>query len=199
MVAKRTEESATRKGPRAAILRLAQQLHEEARRSDSYADAIVAELVACAWLLDVRRGKGSRAIEHAARALLATIDGSHVAERSTPRPLPSPTSWWDAMQRFAADRLEPIQQFQSETPRRRAAVHALIATAMVEHAIALIPGVEATRDEAVARLLVRLDGRMPKDAAQLARWTLTACEVPGERTNRADAGSRAKRRRIAEK
>jgi hypothetical protein len=195
----RTDEPATRKGPRAAILRLAQQLHEEARRSDSYADAVIAELVACAWLLDVRRGKGSRAIEHAARAMLATIDGSHVAERSTPRPLPSPTAWWDAMQRFAAQRLEPLQQFQSQTPRRRAAVHALIATAMVEHVIALVPGVEADRDAAVARLLVRLDGRMPKDAAQLARWTLTAAEVPGERTNRADAGGRAKKRRTAEK
>jgi hypothetical protein len=193
-----------RKVPRPAILRLAEQLRDDARRSGNHADAVVADLVSSAWLLDVRR-KGNRAIEHSTRALLATADGTHVAERSTPRSLPAPGVWWEALQRVAAPRRDSLEQVRgAKTPRRLTPIEqrfarSFVAKAMVEHAIALVPGVETNHDAAVARLLLRLEKRTPKDAAELARWTLTACEVPGTRTNAADAGVRGKKRRTVEK
>jgi hypothetical protein len=211
---KSTRDDQPRK-PRVAILSLAKELREQAGGSEHLADTLVADLVACAWLLDVRRGRGagSRRIAHAARELLTTIDPALASERATPRPLPPPAEWWEQLQRFAGDRprggrrippgLEEaptmfglLEQAKSTEDRRAVRLH--VANAMVRFAIATVPGIDATHSEAAGRLALRLALRRPKDTAQLCRWTLTACGVPGRRTNRADGNNRMKKHRTGE-
>lgn len=179
--------------PRPAILRLAERLRDDARGSGDAADAIIAELVACAWLLDVRDKRatdGSRRLQNALREFIATADRGGAFRL---RPLPSGPEWLDDVRRTAERHFALLQRAKTTSERRR--VRELIAAWLTEHVISVVPGVDVAAAEASANLVRKLAAEMPKDAERLARWALIACGVEGTRTNRADAGARQRRRR----
>jgi hypothetical protein len=195
---KRRESDDKRKAhgrPRPAILRLAQQLDEDARRSGRRTDLEVAALVSRAWLLDVgARGQGTAARQ---------IDGAHAFERATPRPQPTPAEWLESVQASASKHFGLLKRADGQ--RERLVVRRLVASQLTEFVLASVPGLQigprcpSCHESAATRLLVRLDGEMPVTAVALARWALKACGVAGTRVNEADARTRQRARRATEK
>ncbi len=193
--AKSAKNGAKRKAPRVEILRLAERLQADARRTGDTADAAIADVVTAAWLLEVRgaRGIGSAALVHDARSVVRTANGRHVAERAAPKPVATPTTWLEALRQRAASLLE--LGAKARYPGEREALRAYTARALVEYTRAMVPGVAGDADTSERALRDLLVLKKPTTAAQLARLALAACRVDGRRVDQADARDRVKRQR----
>src|SRR5580704_625896 len=156
--------------PRRQILELAVQLRADAARTGSYADNIVAQLAACAWLYEVRgtgQGPGSKAIESAAAEYLrgALEELSKVGQHDfwvglTPRPLPAPAEWFAQLCQFAGDMLKRYVA-AAKTQQQQDQSRASIARHLPVIAAALAPGPKATTPpEASEKLLRRLETKL---------------------------------------